>query len=647
LNRKLLTGTGLALGVVLLLGVNLLAANALPALRLDLTQHRLYTLSQGTRNILAALDEPVTLRLFLSAEQSSRLPGIATYATRVRELLEEYQRAAEGKVVLVQVDPEPFSEAEDRAVGYGLQGVPLGDAEAPLYFGLVVSGATGKEEVIPFISPDGDQFLEYELTKLIYQVTNPKHPVVGLLSSLPLAGDAPNPMMGGRPPQPWVIYEQLQQLFEVRELEPGLQVIPEEVDVLMLVHPKELSERTLYAVDQYVLGGGHAVVFVDPHSEAEQPSGGFPMPGSQSSDLPGLLQAWGLDFDPSKVVGDLQLAETVRFTVDQRPTTLQYPVWMSLPPQLIAPDDVVTANLGTVLVATAGALRPIADSGLEITPLLRTTETATELDAARFSFMTDPTELLRDYAPGGQSLILAARVQGKAKSAFADGPPAAEPAAPEASGGDNGEVDETTESAPVGEHLSEARNPVNVLVLADSDLLEDRFWVQVQSLLGTRLAVPVAANGSLVISALDNLTGSNDLISVRNRGQFSRPFSRVDALREQAELQFRAKERELLARLEETEQRLSELEHGRQAEGGWLLSAEQQQEIERFRQQKLQIRADLRRVRHELRRDIEGLESRVKFFNVVLVPVLIGLGGLLMAMHQASRRRRVRAAHAS
>jgi ABC-type uncharacterized transport system involved in gliding motility auxiliary subunit len=390
-----------------------------------------------------------------------------------------------------------------------------------------------------------------------------------------------------------------------------------------------------------VLAGGHAVVFVDPHSEADQPAGGFPAPGSQSSDLPELLKSWGLDYDPSQVVGDLQLAETVRVNVGQRPATLQYPVWLSLPPQLIASDDVVSANLGSVVMATPGALRPVADSGLELTPLLRTTEAATEFEASRFAFMNDPTELLRDYQPGGESLLLAARVRGKAKSAFPEGPPPAEQDAPE-------DDDISADTPEPAAHLSEASDAINVVVFADTDMLEDRFWVQVQNLLGTRLAVPTAGNGSLVINALDNLTGSNDLISVRNRGQFSRPFTRVDALREQAELSFRNKERELLARLEETEQRLATLEQGRQAEGsGLLLSLEQQQEIERFRQQKVQIRADLRRVRHELRRDIESLETRIKFANIVLVPLLIGLGGVLVALRQLHRRRVLRSAPAT
>ncbi len=644
MNPKLLSGTSLVLALLLLLGVNLLAANALPPLRVDLTEHKLYTLSEGTRNILAELDEPVTLRLFLSAEQVSQLPGIASYATRVRELLEEYQRVAGGNLTLAVIDPEPFSEAEDRAVGYGLRGIPLGDAESSFYFGLVVSGPTGEEEVIPFLSPESDRFLEYDVTKLIYQVSHPKLPVVGLISSLPLAGQPANPMMGGGGAQPWVIYEQIQQLFEVRELGTDLEAIPQDIDLLMMAHPKELTPRTLYAIDQYVLGGGNAVVFVDPHAEADLPAGGFPAPGGQSSDLKGLLTAWGLQYDPTKVVGDLQLAETVRFNLQQRPATIRYPVWMSLPTQLINGDDVVTSGLGSVVVATPGALQPVADSGLEVTPLLRTTESATEYDASRFTFMSDPNELLRDYQASGESRVLAARVRGKAKSAFPGGPPPAPEAPAESQEGAAETADqEATASTPAEPPLTEAVDSINVLVFADSDLLEDRFWVQVQNLLGTRLAVPVAANGSLVINALDNLTGSNDLISVRNRGQFSRPFTRVDALRERAELQFRAKERELLTRLEETEQRLSELEAGRQTDGSLLLTSEQQQEIERFRQQKVQIRADLRRVRHELRRDIEGLETRVKLVDVVLVPLLIGVGGLLMALHQTRKRRRARA----
>jgi len=632
MNRRLFAAGGLGLAVVLLFALNVIGGRVLGRARVDLTQGHIYTLSSGTREILGGLTEPVTVRLFLSRKLATRLPGLSSYTTRALELLDEYRRIAGGKLDVRVIDPEPFSEDEDRAVGYGLQGIPLGDNENTFYFGVVASGPTGEEATIPFVSPDREQFMEYDLTRLIYQVAHPKQRVVGLLSSIDMSGARTPAEFPGAPRHPWVVLDQMSQLFEVRTLDRNVHEIPADMKVLMVVHPRGLDDRTLYAIDQFVLRGGRLLLFVDPLAEGGSLG---PLAGSRSQ-FDRLLKAWGVDLAP-RVAADLQLAQTVRFSSGGRPVEAAYPLWIAVPPEDIDNADVVTADLGSLLFATPGYLVARDDRSTTVTPLVHTTDSAMAVDPARMGDYADPQVLLREYKPGGKALTLAARITGPAHTAFPDGPPALH--ADDAADNDKGKDKDSAPGAGTATPVSEG--PINVIVVADTDMLADRFWVRVQELLGARIAVPTSANGSLVINALDNLSGTDAMISVRNRGHFSRPFTRVNALRESAELRFRQKEQQLLDRLKKTEQALTDLESAKKGEGP-ILNEAQLAEIERFRNEKIAIRADLRRVRHELRKDIEGLETEVKVVNIALVPLLIALGGLLVGWQRRRRRRTAR-----
>ncbi len=630
-----LSGGALGIALALLLAVNIFSAEVFKGARLDLTENHVYTLSEGTRHLLQRLDEPVSLRLFLSQDLATQLPTIASYTRRVRDLLEEYRRAAGGNLRIEVIDPEPFSAAEDQAVALGLAGVPLNNGEANFYFGLAASGPTGETAEIAFFSPDRQPFVEYDITKLIHQVAWPDKRVIGLLTALEMSGDTPNhPMLSGQGGQPWIILEQMAQLFEVNTLATEIAAIPEEVDVLMLVYPHGLSTATLYAVDQFVLRGGRVLAFVDPQL-ADEPRP--PQTGDQAA-ATRLLKHWGVDLDPGQVVGDLQLAEQVRFNSGQRPIVAPYPVWMTVPAQLMDQDDVVTANLGSLFFATPGHLAMAEDHPeLTLTPLVYTTARANLIDGLQLGPFNNPEGLLRGFRPGEQTRNLMVRVNGTVTTAFPDGPPSA---ADEATTSDADDDTDTPLATPA-DHLATSTAPANLLIVADTDLLRDRFWVQVQNILGTRIAIPAHANGSLVVNALDNLGGDNDLISVRNRGQFERPFTKLDELRQVAELRFREKEQQLLGELRSTEQRLAELERGKgQATGSDLiLSAEQERELQRFRAKQLAIRKELREVRHQLHKDIERLQAGLIFLNTALVPILIGIGGLFLALRRRSRQR--------
>ena len=642
---RLTTTAGVVLALVLLFALNMLANRLLAPARIDLTENRLFTLSKGTRGILASLDEPVTLRFYLSRRELERVPGIGGYADRVRALLDEYTRLAGDKLTLRVIDPEQFSEEEDRAVGYGLRGVPLGLDEGVFYFGLAGTNSVDDEEVIPFFTAEREQFLEYDVTKLVYSLTNPTQRIVGLLSSLPVEGQGP-PMqaaMGGMGPQPWMVVEQIRQLFEVRSLHPKLDEIPEDIDVLMLVHPQTLPREALYAIDQYVLRGGRVVAFVDPYSETQQEAmaGGLMRPvASRRSEIDELLAAWGVTLGDD-VVGDLDLALKVRMDQGGRVLTFDYPVWMNITPNTFDHDDVVTGDLGNLGFGTPGYLEAAEGATTAFIPLVSTTPQASQFTSAQVAAVTtDPRDLLDHYTPQGSPYTVVARVSGKVRSAFPDGRPLPGLSAEDTSETVEEEDDVAADgSEPKAEHLSESTEDAQIIVVADADMLADRFWVVVQDFLGSRVAIPSAANSSLVINALDNLTGSGDLISVRNRGTFTRPFTRVVALRQQAERTFRAKEQELIAQLEETERRLVELEESNQGNETLILTDAQREELVRFRQERVRIRKELREVRRQLRADIEALESWLKFANIGLVPILIGLSGLAAGLLRLRRRR--------
>jgi len=638
-NRMLSVG-GLIIAVVLFIAINIVADRTLRSSRLDLTQAQLFTLSDGTREILSTLEEPVTLRFYLSRSLATRLPGVSTYASRVRELLGAYQRESGGNIVLVNVDPEPFSEEEDRAVAYGMRGIPLDQEAATLYFGLVASGSTNQEQVIPFFSPSRERFLEYDVTRLVYSIVHPKKPTVGLLSTLPISGPSQMEMMRGGGAPPWMVIEQMQQAFDVVPLETTMTSIPENVDVLLLVHPKRLPDAMRYAIDQFVMNGGRALVFVDPNAETD--SGASPDmmmrgmmagPPSRASNPKALLASWGLSMSDDEVVGDLSVAVRVRAQQQGRLVTIDYPMWMNLGKEAFSVEDMVTANLGAVTIASPGHLKPIEGSGLSVTPLVRTGENAAVFPLNKVQNFANPQGLLRDYKAAGQRFMLAARVTGRAKSAFPGGPP------PSPAKGKEAEATAPSPQTP-GTHLAQSKGSINVIVVADVDMLADQFWVQVQDVLGNRIAVPTAANGSMVLNALDNLTGSSSLIDIRSRGSYLKPFTVVEDLRRAAEVKFREKEQQLIARLERAEKSLRELETEKQGDDAPVLSVEQRQELIDFRKERLQIRKELREVRRALRSDIERLESTVKFANVAMMPMLIALIGIIVAGMRLRRRRR-------
>ncbi|MCJ0972745.1 Gldg family protein [Pseudomonas sp. PS1] len=609
MKRVIHSSAGLLLIALAFLAFNIVSSQVLTDARLDLTEQKLYTLSEGTERVLDELKAPIDLQLFYSDEAVRDLVGLRNYARRVEEMLRAYEREADGRIRLQVIDPQPFSEAEDRAAELGLQAVPLNQSGDRVYFGLAGTNAEGQTQSIPFFALDQEAFLEYEISRLVQTLSSPQMPVVGVMSGLPINGGFD--MRTQQASSAWMVLENIRQLFHIESLQPDIDMIPANVSVLMLVHPKDLPEQTLYAIDQFVLRGGKLLAFVDPYSEADPGMGIGPgeFAEGRASDLGPLFEAWGVRLVQDKVVADASYAMSVGVGAERR--AVRHPGLLSLPPAAMDRDDVTTASLESLTLATAGSLEPLEDAKTRFTPLLQSSEYAMPVDAARFATLDNPGVLLRELEPTGERYTLVARIQGPARSAYPDGI--------------EGRKDGLKEAA-----------SINVIAVADTDLLTDRMWVQVQDFFGQRLPQPWADNGTFVVNALDNLAGSDALIGVRSRGRFARPFEVVEALQRQAESRFLEKEEVLQQRLAATEAKLAELQSP-DPEQALELTEDQQAALQNFLQEKLSIRKELREVRYQLNADIEALGRTLKFINIAAVPLLLTVLVLLAWLWRRQR----------
>jgi ABC-type uncharacterized transport system involved in gliding motility auxiliary subunit len=579
--------------------------------RIDLTENQLYTLSDGTKRILKNIDEPINLYFFYSDQATASAPSLRDYANRVREMLTEFAAASRGKIRLNVIDPVPFSEEEDQAAQFGLQEVRLGATPDPVYLGLAGTNSVGDEEIISFFQPDREATLEYDLAKLVSTLAEPERKTIGLLSGVSMSSEFDPQAQRVQPA--WVAYQQAGQMFEIRDLGTSLEAVPADIGLLWILQPKDLDDATQYAIDQFVMQGGKALIFVDPLAVVDAvASEGMPPgmpPMGQASDLPVLFKGWGIGFDATQVVADAQLALQINTGFGNRPS--RHYGYLGISSEQMNSSDIVTADLSTINAAMPGRITLAEGSAATLEPLLTSSAASSMMPASRFTFLPDPSSLQNGFVASGESQVIAARIGGTLPSAFPDR---------------NGET-----------HLAESTEPVNLVVVADVDMLSDHLWVQVQNFFGQQVANAFASNGAFVINALENLAGSSDLIAVRSRGTFARPFTKVDELRVDAEARFRATEQRLQQELAETERRLGELQSTREDTGSLLLTSEQQSEIDRFVDQRASIRKELRAVQRGLDKDIEDLGTTLKIINIGLVPLLLTIATLLALW----RRRRV------
>ena len=616
--KRLLSGSGILLAAVLAVGLIIIANNLFTGVRLDLTENKLFTLSQGSINIITTLDEPVSLDFYVSRKTMADFPQLVNYANRVRDLLEEYAAKSGGKIELSVIEPEPFSEEEDQAVAGGLNGIAVNAAGDRAYLGLVGANSTDDEATIPFFQASREQALEYDITKLIYNLANPEKRVIGVMTGLPMFGD---PAQGIR--ERWAVINVMEEFFEVRNIGADTDYIDEDVDVLMVVHPRNFTEEALFAIDQYLLRGGHAMLFVDPLAEGDNvepdPANPYVMP-EMSSNLNIMLEGWGLKVDTSKIAADINLAMRVQTQGARGPQESNYLPWLRLEAGNLDRQDFSTSELNLIHVGTAGIIDLEEDADIEFAPLIQTTAESMRMERDLIFFQRDPNVMLSNFESGNTPLVLAARISGAVPSAYPDG---------------LFSEDEDGETTPVEDIIKEGR--VDVVLVGDTDILADHFWMRMQNFFGVQIPQSIANNGDFVVNTLENLAGSTDLISLRSRGEFSRPFTVVEQVRRDAEARFRAREQELQARLEETEQKIAQL----QQEGGesaLLLTEEQAAEIEKFRLEQIRTRKELRAVQHELQKNIERLGAQLKFINIGLIPLIIALLAMGAGIQRSRRR---------
>lgn len=615
MNKQLLSTTGLVLAIILFMSFNIVSNGNLKSARIDLTEDKLYTLSQGSLNIIESIDEPITLRFYYSEQVAQALPSLKAYAQRVQELLEEYQRASNGMIRLMTINPEPFSDNEQRAKQYGLQGVPIDGEPDPLYFGLAGTNLLDGVENISFFQPEKEDVLEYDLTKLLFKLSNTEKKSVGILSALPVGGEEYDPLKGETPspdgPQPWAFIGELRQMFNVSLLPKDIKRIPSSLDVLIVIHPKEFEDKSLYAIEQYALRGGKLITFVDPYSEADIPERDPDNPmsammASRSSNMKEVFKAWGIERAAGDVVADRKTAMKVDFGARTNNQPIDYVLWQEIPGEQLNQEQAITAQLKKIDVATPSFFKKLDEATTQVTPLISSSNEAMLVDKRVVQFRNDPMALLTKYQAGTLSYPIAVRVTGDVKTAFA-----------------GGLKDE--EGKPVRGHLEQSKQPIDVIAVADVDMLQDRFWVEQQDFYGQVISYNTSNNIDFVINAIDDMTGSDGLISVRSRAGFARPFDRVIAMQKDAEKRFRTKERELQKKLKETKQRIARMQVERSGSGEELMTDVQKKEIDAFRAELNKTQQQLREVQGDLRKDIDDLDTQLKFFNIGLVPLIVAL----------------------
>lgn len=612
-NEKKLISVSIGLAFLAYFFANMFFANALSDLKLDITQERLYTMSEGTESVLSDLREPISLELFYTRALGEASPAYADYYARVKNLLSEYVAKSNGMLRLSIKNPEPFSEVEDEAVAAGLTGATLNQTGDTGYFGLIGSNRVDGRESIAFLALQREQFLEYDLTKLIHNLNTPEKQSIGILSSVPVMGGPQQGSMGMQQTEKWTIMQQLEEFLKVEELDQEKSEIPDSVRLLMVIQPQGLSENALYAIDQYMLKGGNTLLFVDPHIE------NLPQRRPDNPEMAlRLLNTLGVNMDMDKVAADIDSASRVAVPTDRGQTVAEYVVWLGLESSRFDAETVMMANLEKINMASAGFFSKDVNATTTFLPLIQTGPRAMEMERSKVMFRPDVMKILEEYQPGGKPLALAGRISGEIKSAFRD----------------------SNLSQKEG-FLSKSSESLNVMLVADVDMLADRMWVNVQDFFGQRMLLPVADNGKFLINAAENLSGSNALIGLRGRGKSQRPFSLVEQIQSNAEMQFRSKEQQLLSKLGELQEKIDKARGGESENSSETMLGEQEEQIiDEASRELLRVRKQLRDVQHELRKDIDSLDRQIKIVNIALVPMLVILGALYYPGH---RKRRIKA----
>ena len=594
----------IAIALVFFISINIIFSKILINKKIDLTEDKLFTLSTNTKNVIKELNEQIKIQLFFSESLSRDIPQIRDYEKRVRELLLSYAKLS-NNIKLEILDPKPFTDLEDLASTYGIQGLQLNQEGEKFYFGAVLSNSVDDMLVIPFFEIARERFLEYDLTKSIYNLANTEKPVIGLISGLPFSGGISNEVNNPSYEEPFYLYQNISEFYNIINLTQNFESIPEDVQQLLVIHPKNLSENVLYEIDQFVLEGKGATFFVDPFSEFEKINE-TPNPENVNipkSDLNKLFKSWGFEVEAGMIVGDIINGRKVSLGSTNDEKILTYILWLALQRELLSNEDIVTENLDYVFFKSAGSIINLDKSKKnEFIPLVTTSLNSMLVERFKMQFRADPELLLKEFNSENKSFVLGARIKGAFESSFSE---------------DNLE----TLGIDKNNHLSKGKNS-NVIVFSDTDLLSDITWLTKQEMFGTSNIIPTADNGRLVINAIESMSGGKNLIGLRSRGGNNRPFLVVENLQKNAELLLKEKEDSLKNDLQDTEKKLKELTENNNIDQQ-NLTLEQTETINNFNKKIFQIRKDLREVQRELGENIKKLETNLKLINIWLMPLLV------------------------
>lgn len=616
----LYSAIGVAVMAVIVIAINIIVRPM--TTRLDLTEDKAYTLSDGTKRVLSKLDTPVQIRFYFSQKDPATPVDLKTYAARVEDMLNEYKLLAKGNIELKKLDPAPDTEAEDSANLDGIEGqmmTPLGGDR--IYFGIAVS-CLDERATIPFLSPQRERLLEYDLTRAISQVAKPQKPVIGVMSGLPVFGGF-NPQMmrmgGGGRTEPWLFISELKGDFDVKEVPLTAERIDDEVKVLLVVYPKGITEAAEFAIDQFVMRGGKLIAFLDPLSvfdnRAADPSNPLQAAANSGASLDRLLKAWGPTFDISKVVADKTYFTEVGGGQGGRQAN---PTVLTLPPAGLDTNDVTTSQIGRVCLPFVGAFAGSPADGLKQVVLMHSSANAdlTEKMLAQFGGAS------QDFKAAGKEFPLAVRLSGKFKSAFPDGKPGAEKPA-----------DGATNAPPAKTDSLKASKDDNVVILiGDADMLHENAFAQVQNFFGQRVMIPYAQNLTFVQNLIEQLGGDSDLITIRSRAILPRPFTKVRELQGKAEERFAAKIKELEKSEQDLSQKINELLQGKQPGQQLILSEDARKDWQNVQEQRAKVRDSLRLERRNLRKDIDSLQTSLKWTNILVMPLAVAAVGIALAL---------------
>ena len=609
------------LAIVSFLSFNVLNKNFFKNFRFDLTKDDVYTLSDGTKSVLKSINEPLDFKLFYTKQIGDANPVYQNYYSRVKELLEQYVILSNNKIKLQIFNPEPFSNEEDKAVEYGLQGVEIMPGVYG-YFGLVATNSTDDEEKIIFFQADRDSFLEYDLSKIVSNLANPNRRVIGFYTNLPIKGTfnplAPSKDAATMPP--WAVYNQIEEFFEVNRIHEKTKKIPDDLELIVIIHPKNLPDRILYMFDQFVMRGGKLLIFIDPNAETEKFSSNRGANqsdnDSNSSSLKELLDTWGVEIVADKVVGDLLSARRVEIGSREQPSVTDYIAWLDIKSSNIDQNHQATSKVQRLTFATAGILKNNNKTSNEFKRLVWTSKQSMEIDSSDVRFTPDPTSLLRNFLPSNEEFTLVAEIKGNFNSNFSNGPPTTDR--------DNFESDK---------HLNKSSKQSSLIVISDVDMLYDEYWIRYEQ----TGVVPIANNADFTVNLLEYLNGTEDLIGLRGKGASSTTFTKVEEIQKKAEQKFRSKEQELLEKLNEYEKKLENIQTGKNEEEN-IITDDEKIEVEKFRSEMIRVRSELRKVQNALRIDIQKLDSRLKFFNIVLVPILLIIASIILGILKKRKR---------